>query len=224
MRLRIVLVSLALFLGVAGGARQQAVQRLRGADEAVLGALGLRQHFVQQAFAHAEGREHDGLRPRDPNNVFEHQSRIGQQRPPRVGDDLDIGQHVGRRQPPQPLREVERVGGGKRIAVHHPQRIAALDDVDARQDDSAMILTNTRIVHVVVWSTGIPMRRFITEMHDYEWGLSLSDVDPRVRWAITEEGDQLWHGRGKWLQKNWIEVAVAKTPSTAPVHLYRRPD
>mgnify|MGYP003694047067 CR=1 FL=1 len=50
------------FLGMAGGARQQPVQRLRGADEAIPGALGWRQHLVQQAFAHPEGREHDGLR------------------------------------------------------------------------------------------------------------------------------------------------------------------
>ena len=28
--------------------------------------------------------------------------------------------------------------------------------------DDGLILTNTRIVHVVVWATGIPMRRFIT--------------------------------------------------------------
>src|SRR5207245_2679655 len=33
----------------------------------------------------------------------------------------------------QPPREVERVGRGYRIAVHYAKRIAALDDVDARQ-------------------------------------------------------------------------------------------
>ena len=44
------------FLGVARGARQQPVQGLRRTDEAVLGALLRRQHFVEQAFAHAEGR------------------------------------------------------------------------------------------------------------------------------------------------------------------------
>ena len=70
---------------------------------------------------------------RHPDDVFEHQRGVGEQRPPRIGDHLDIGQHVGRRQPPQPLREIERVGGRDRIAVHHLQRIAALDDVDARQ-------------------------------------------------------------------------------------------
>ncbi len=88
---------------------------------------------MQQAFAHAEGREHDGLRFCHPNDVFEHQRRIGEQRPPRVGDGLDIGEHVGRRQPPQPQREVERFGGRYRIAVHYLERIAALDDMDACQ-------------------------------------------------------------------------------------------
>jgi hypothetical protein len=73
-------------------------------------------------------------------------------------------------------------------------------------------------------ATDIPMRRFMTEMHSDEWGLSLSNIDPRVRWAITEEGDQLWHAEGAWLQENWIEVARARTQATALVHLYRRPD
>jgi hypothetical protein len=72
-----------------------------------------------------------------------------------------------------------------------------------------MILTNARIVHVVVWATGIPMRRFMTSD---EWGLSLNNIDPRVRWAIAEEGDQLWHAEGAWLQENWI--ARARTQAT----------
>ena len=69
----------------------------------------------------------------DADDVFEHQRRIGQQRAAGVGDHFDIGEHVGRRQPAQAPREIERVGCRYRIAVHHPQRIAALDDVDARQ-------------------------------------------------------------------------------------------
>jgi len=90
--------------------------------------------------------------------------------------------------------------------------------------DSGLIMANTRIVHVVVWATGIPMRRFVTEMNEDVWGPSLNNIDPRIRWAITEEGDQLWHGRGKWLQENWIEVATAKTDTTGRVHLFLRPD
>jgi hypothetical protein len=96
-------------------------------------------------------------------------------------------------------------------------------DIEAHQDQSALILTNTRIVHVVVWATGIPMHRFVTEMNPPDWNYSLSNIDPRVRWAITEEGDQLWHGQGKWLTKNWIEVGSSKLGSTGRVHLYRRP-
>jgi len=90
--------------------------------------------------------------------------------------------------------------------------------------DSGLIMTNTRIVHVAVWATGIPMRRFVTEMNEDVWGPSLNDIDTRIRWVITEEGDQLWHGRGKWLEKNWIEVANAKGEASGRVHLYRRPN
>jgi Dolichyl-phosphate-mannose-protein mannosyltransferase len=96
--------------------------------------------------------------------------------------------------------------------------------VSQKLDDKGLIMTNTRIVHVVVWATGIPMRRFVTEMNEDVWGVSLHDIDPRIRWAMTEEGDQLWNGQGKWLAKNWIEVATAKGIVTGTVHLYRRPD
>jgi hypothetical protein len=96
-------------------------------------------------------------------------------------------------------------------------------DIEAQHDDDGLVLTNSRIVHVVVWVTGIPMRRFLTEMHPPAWRLSLSNIDARVRWVITEEGDDLWNARGKWLAKNWIEVATSKTDSTGRVHLYRKP-
>ncbi len=45
--------------------------------------------------------------------------------------DLDVGQHAGGRKTTETTREVERLGGRNRIAVHHLERIAALDDVDA---------------------------------------------------------------------------------------------
>jgi len=56
---------------------------------------------------------------------------VGEQWPPRHRRRLDIGEHVGRRQPSQPRREIERFSCRDRIAVHHLERIAALDDVDA---------------------------------------------------------------------------------------------
>jgi Dolichyl-phosphate-mannose-protein mannosyltransferase len=96
-------------------------------------------------------------------------------------------------------------------------------DVDWRHDSDGLILTNSRIVHVIVWATGIPMRRFITETHRTEWTRSFDNIDPRVRWVVTEEGDDLWHARGKWLSMNWIEIANAKTETTGWVHVYRRP-
>ena len=85
------------------------------------------------------------------------------------------------------------------------------------------MLTNTRIVHVVVWRTAIPMRRFVTEMNKERWLQNLRSIDPGVRWVIVEEGDQLWNAQGKFLETNFVEVAAAKTPSTRVVHLYRRP-
>jgi hypothetical protein len=60
-------------------------------------------------------------------------------------------------------------------------------------------------------------------MNESVWGPSLNWIDPSIRWVITEEGDQLWHARGKWLEQNWIEVASAKGNVTGTVHLYRRP-
>ena len=121
------------FFGMTSRSRQQLVQLLRCADQSVLGALGLGQHFVKQALANSEGRKHDGLRLGDPNDVFENQRGIGQQWPAGIGHDLDIGQHVCGRQTAQTPREVERVLGRNRIAVHDPQWIFALDDVDPRQ-------------------------------------------------------------------------------------------
>ena len=97
-------------------------------------------------------------------------------------------------------------------------------DMEARQDQSSLILTNTRIIHVVVWAADIPMRRFVHEMNKGYWERNFSDIDPKIRWVITEEGDQLWHGQGKFLQRNFFEVASATTPTTGTVHLYRRPD
>ena len=121
------------FLGMTRGSRQQLVQGLRGAEQSILGALRRRQQIVQQAFAHPEGRKHNGLRLRNANDVFENKGRIGQQRPPCVGHDFDIGQRVRRCEPAQAQRENERVRRRNRIAMHHPQRVTALDDVDARQ-------------------------------------------------------------------------------------------
>jgi hypothetical protein len=92
------------------------------------------------------------------------------------------------------------------------------------KDSPGMVLTNSRIIHVVVWATGIPMHRFVHEMNKGYWEPNLYVIQPDVRWVITEEGDQLWHAQGKFLQANFVEVARAKTPTTGTVHLYRRPD
>jgi hypothetical protein len=111
-----------------------------------------------------------------------------------------------------------------REAIHNQSFwMPSFVEVAGKVGNSGLIMTNTRIMHVVVWTTGIPMRRFVTEMNDAVWGPSLGSIDPRIQWAMTEEGDQLWHARGKWLQQNWIEVASAKGEVTGRVHLFRRP-
>jgi hypothetical protein len=97
-------------------------------------------------------------------------------------------------------------------------------DIEARNGQPGLILTNTRIVHVVVWATGIPMRRFVTEMNKRLWESNLANIRPNVQWIITEEGDQLWHTHAALLQQNFIEVASAKGETTGRVHLYRRQD
>jgi hypothetical protein len=101
------------------------------------------------------------------------------------------------------------------------KRLAA--DMEASGDDSSFVLTNTRIVHPIVWATGIPMRRFIQEMNKERWNRSFTRIDPEVRWVITEDGDQLWQGR-RFLEEGFVEIAAAKTESTGTVRLYRRPD
>jgi hypothetical protein len=97
-------------------------------------------------------------------------------------------------------------------------------DIDGRDDRTGLILANTRIVHVVVWATGIAMRRFVTEMNKDPWESSLQTIAPGIRWVITEEGDWLWNAQGKFLSEHFIDVATAKTEATRPVHLYRRPE
>jgi hypothetical protein len=97
-------------------------------------------------------------------------------------------------------------------------------EIDRTDDRTHLVLTNTRIIHAVVWRTAIPMRRFIHEMNKDRWNDNLNSVDPEIRWVITEEGDQLWHARGRFLREHFVEVASAKLPSTGTVHLYRRPD
>jgi hypothetical protein len=106
--------------------------------------------------------------------------------------------------------------------VEVAQRLKA--DMDSTYDQNSLVLTNTRIVHVIVWSTGIRMRRFINETNKGYWEPNLYTISPSVRWVITEEGDQLWHAQGKLLQTQFIEIAHAKTPWTGIVHLYRRRD
>jgi hypothetical protein len=59
-------------------------------------------------------------------------------------------------------------------------------------------------------------------MNKQDWESNLVKVtNPKIRWVITEEGDQLWHAQEKLFQKDFTEVASAKGESTRQVHLYR---
>jgi hypothetical protein len=89
-------------------------------------------------------------------------------------------------------------------------------------NSDGVILTNSRIVHVTVWATGIPMRRFVTEMNKDRWLSNLQRIQPETRWVIVEEGETLWKIQGKFLQENFDDIANAKTDTTGRVHLYRR--
>ena len=99
------------FLGMACGARQQFVQRLRGADQSVFCALlspaasntaGLRAHHRWKTPPSLVGRA---------NDVFENQRRIGEQRPAGLRYGFYVGQHVGGHEAAQTAREIQRVRG-----------------------------------------------------------------------------------------------------------------
>ena len=69
----------------------------------------------------------------DAHDVFQHQRGIGEQRPPGVVDDLDLGQRVADTRRRRRRAKLQRLLRRDRIAVHHAERISALHDVDARQ-------------------------------------------------------------------------------------------
>jgi hypothetical protein len=94
-------------------------------------------------------------------------------------------------------------------------------DIEAHQDKSALILTNTRIVHVVVWATGIPMHRFVTEMNPA--GLELPLVEYRSSRALGDyrRGRSTLACPGKMADRELDPDR--KLDSTGRVHLYRRP-
>jgi hypothetical protein len=96
------------------------------------------------------------------------------------------------------------------------------DEISASNDQEDFILANGRIVHPVVWATGIPIRRFIHEMNKDRWDQNVGRIDPGIRWVITEEGDQLWNAHGATLKQEFDDVAQARTPTTGIVHLFRR--
>ena len=87
---------------------------------------------IEQALAHAERGDDDVLRPRDPHQVFQHQRRIGEQRPAGIGDHLDLRKHFGI-DPVHEAGEIERLFRRHHVAVHDVERIAGLPHVQARQ-------------------------------------------------------------------------------------------
>jgi hypothetical protein len=95
-------------------------------------------------------------------------------------------------------------------------------DMETTGTTRGYVLTNSRIVHPVVWASAIPMRRFVDEIDKERWIENLNHIDAGIQWVVTEEGDQLWHAQHATLETDFVEVRRAKTPSTGWVRLYRR--
>ena len=108
-------------LAMRGRARAQHVELLRRGDQRILAALVGVEHRIEQALAHAERGDHDVLRARDVDQMLQHQRRIGEQRPPRVGHHLDLRQRLGVH-PMHEAGEVERLA--RRTARSRASRAA----------------------------------------------------------------------------------------------------
>ena len=103
----------------------------RRLDQRVLLLLFALEHRIEQSLAHAQRGEHHLPRLADAQDVFEHERRVRQQRPPRIVHHFDIRQRFDI-DPMHQSGELERFVGGNGIAVHHVQRIAGLPHVQPR--------------------------------------------------------------------------------------------
>ena len=117
---------------MARRARAQLIETARGLDECVLLLVLLLEQRIEQPFAHPERGKYHLARSADAQNMFEHQRRIGEQRPPRTGDHFDLGKRLDV-DAMQQAGEFQRLVGGNGVAVHHVQRIAGLPHVQPRQ-------------------------------------------------------------------------------------------
>jgi hypothetical protein len=108
-----------------------------------------------------------------------------------------------------------------------PDILDAADRLADRLNDEivtqphGIVLTDSPNVDPLVWRTGIPMRRFLSESNGERWNQNLRNIEPDVRWVIAKEGDPLWIAQWRFLSEHFREVNDSKTSST--VHLYRRP-
>ena len=117
---------------VARRARTQFVEPACRFDQRILLLGLLLEQRIEQALAHAECGEYHLARLADAHDVFQHQRRIGQQRPPCTRHYFDIGERLGI-DPMHQAGEFERVIGGNGVAVHHVQRVSGLPHVQPRQ-------------------------------------------------------------------------------------------
>ena len=117
---------------MARRARAQLVEMPRRFDQRVLLLVLPLEQRIEQALADAERGNHHLARLAGAQNVFEHQRRVGQQRPARTIHHFDIGERVDV-DPMHQAREFERLVGADRIAVHDMQRIAGLPHVQSRE-------------------------------------------------------------------------------------------
>src|ERR1700730_16141214 len=106
---------------MARRARAQLVEMPRRLDQRILLLVLSLEQRIEQALADTERGKYHLPRLADAQNVFEHQRRVGQQRPARAIHHFDIGERVD----VDPMHEAckfERLVGADRIAVHDMER------------------------------------------------------------------------------------------------------
>ena len=110
-------------LGMARRAGAQGVQFGRRRQQRVGEARVAVELLVEQALAHAAGRDRELARAPDPDDLLQHHRAVGQQRAARLGHALDVLQQ-GRVGALHHLEEVQLVRGLDAVAVHDVERIA----------------------------------------------------------------------------------------------------
>ncbi len=117
---------------MARRAGTQLIEHARRFDQRILLLVSLFEQRIQKTLAHTKRREHDLARLADTEHVFEHERRVGQERPAGGGDYFDIGKRLDV-DPVHQAGEFKCLVGADGVAVHDVQRVAGLPHVQPRQ-------------------------------------------------------------------------------------------